>query len=107
SLGLQVCPGLQPGDRKLSHRCSALQRDSERLQPCAPADPTNHPGVLRRARASHPRCIYQRPQETPLTMATAHILVVDDEPLMREFVQEVLTRAGHDVTAVSGGRDAV
>ena len=40
-------------------------------------------------------------------MATAHILVVDDEPLMREFVQEVLMRAGHDVTAVSGGRDAV
>lgn len=40
-------------------------------------------------------------------MSTAHILVVDDEPLMREFVQEVLTRVGHAVTVVSGGREAV
>ena len=40
-------------------------------------------------------------------MSTAHILVVDDEPLMREFVQEVLTRTGHAVTVVSGGREAV
>lgn len=40
-------------------------------------------------------------------MSTAHILVVDDEPLMREFVQEVLTRSGHAVTVVSGGQEAV
>jgi DNA-binding NtrC family response regulator len=39
-------------------------------------------------------------------MATAQILVVDDEPLMREFVQEVLSRAGHDITAVASGREA-
>ncbi len=40
-------------------------------------------------------------------MAKASILVVDDESLMREYVQEALARAGHDVTVAASGRDAI
>lgn len=40
-------------------------------------------------------------------MSKSHILVVDDEPLMREYVQEALQRAGHVVTSASNGRDAI
>lgn len=40
-------------------------------------------------------------------MSTAQILVVDDEPLMRDFVHEVLTRCGHFVTVVSSGGEAM
>ncbi len=40
-------------------------------------------------------------------MSPARILVIDDEALMRDYVEEVLVRAGHDVTAVSSGRDGV
>ncbi|HUW62451.1 MAG TPA: sigma-54 dependent transcriptional regulator [Candidatus Bathyarchaeia archaeon] len=37
----------------------------------------------------------------------ARILVIDDEPLMREYVEEALIRAGHEVVAASGGREAL
>ena len=40
-------------------------------------------------------------------MAKAHILVIDDETLMREYVQEALERAGHTVRAVSNGKDGI
>ncbi len=40
-------------------------------------------------------------------MAKSSILVIDDEDLMREYVEESLQRAGHDVTAVSGGKEGV
>ena len=40
-------------------------------------------------------------------MAKASILVVDDESLMREYVQEALARAGHEVTVAASGRDAI
>ena len=40
-------------------------------------------------------------------MSKSSILVIDDEDLMREYVEESLQRAGHDVTAVSGGKQGV
>jgi DNA-binding NtrC family response regulator len=40
-------------------------------------------------------------------MARNSILVVDDETLMREYVEEALLRAGYQVEAVGSGRDAV
>ncbi|HRK36606.1 MAG TPA: response regulator, partial [Candidatus Hydrogenedentes bacterium] len=40
-------------------------------------------------------------------MAKATILVIDDESLMREYVQEALVRAGHDVTVASNGKDGI
>ena len=36
-------------------------------------------------------------------MARAQILVVDDEPLMREFLEETLVRAGYGVVTASDG----
>lgn len=40
-------------------------------------------------------------------MPKARILVVDDEALMREYVEEALTRSGYVVHSVGNGRDAV
>jgi len=40
-------------------------------------------------------------------MATARILVADDEDLMREYVEEALARAGYDVSAVAHGEEAI
>ncbi len=40
-------------------------------------------------------------------MRQARVLVIDDEELMREYVEEALIRAGHEVTAVSGGREGL
>jgi DNA-binding NtrC family response regulator len=40
-------------------------------------------------------------------MRQARVLVIDDEELMREYVEEALVRAGHEVTAVSGGREGL
>ncbi|MBN2310063.1 MAG: sigma-54-dependent Fis family transcriptional regulator [Candidatus Hydrogenedentes bacterium] len=40
-------------------------------------------------------------------MATSRILVVDDETLMREYVQEALERAGHEVDSVGGGQAGI
>lgn len=40
-------------------------------------------------------------------MAKASILVIDDESLMREYVQEALVRAGHEVTVASSGREGI
>ncbi len=37
----------------------------------------------------------------------AKILVVDDEPLICEMLEVFLSRAGHDVTAVTDGRQAI
>jgi CheY-like chemotaxis protein len=37
----------------------------------------------------------------------AHVLVVDDEPGMREFIRLVLTRAGHEVVTVSSADAAL
>ena len=33
----------------------------------------------------------------------AHVLVVDDDPLFREIVREVLTQAGHEVSQAENG----
>jgi CheY-like chemotaxis protein len=33
----------------------------------------------------------------------AHVLVVDDDPLFREIVREVLTHAGHEVSQAENG----
>ena len=40
-------------------------------------------------------------------MSRSRILVIDDEALMREYVEEALLRAGHEVFAVSGGREGL
>ena len=40
-------------------------------------------------------------------MSKAHILVIDDEDLMREYVQEALLRAGHEVKAATSGREGL
>jgi len=40
-------------------------------------------------------------------MPKAHILVIDDEDIMREFVEESLARAGHTVETASGGKDGL
>ena len=37
----------------------------------------------------------------------ANVLVVDDEPLLRDFLEETLRRAGHEVTAASGGTEGL
>jgi DNA-binding NtrC family response regulator len=37
----------------------------------------------------------------------SRILVIDDETLMREFLFEALTRAGHEVETCSGGREGI
>lgn len=36
----------------------------------------------------------------------AHIMVVDDDPLLRSMAAQALTRAGHAVQEVDNGRDA-
>ncbi len=36
-------------------------------------------------------------------MARAHILVIDDEPIMRDFLEETLVRAGYEVVPVTDG----
>ena len=40
-------------------------------------------------------------------MRQARVLVIDDEELMREYVEEALLRAGYEVRAVSGGREGL
>lgn len=40
-------------------------------------------------------------------MATYRVLVIDDEALMREYVEEALVRAGYDVVVAEGGRQGV
>jgi len=40
-------------------------------------------------------------------MARSRILVIDDEPLMREYVEETLIRAGYDTATASGGREGI
>ena len=40
-------------------------------------------------------------------MAGLRILVIDDEALMREYVQEALVRAGYDVDVAEGGREGI
>lgn len=37
----------------------------------------------------------------------AHILVIDDEPAMREAVQKILARAGHQVSLASNGHEGL
>ena len=37
----------------------------------------------------------------------ARILVVDDEPMMRDLLQITLTRKGHEVLSADGGRKAI
>ena len=41
------------------------------------------------------------------TLARARILVVDDEPIVQQFLTEVLTEEGHEVEIVDNGDDAL
>ena len=45
--------------------------------------------------------------ETPSAPPPARILVVDDEPAVRDLLREVLTLAGYTVTSAGDGRDAL
>ena len=45
-------------------------------------------------------------KETP-AVHEARILVVDDEPLIREFLEETLRRRGHQVTLANSGDEAL
>ncbi|HVM60497.1 MAG TPA: response regulator [Verrucomicrobiae bacterium] len=56
----------------------------------------------------------QSPQPEPVSPAKTagpvhnlHVLVVDDEPMVREVITEYLTADGHHVEAADGGRDGV
>ncbi len=40
-------------------------------------------------------------------MPKEKILVIDDEPLMREFIEEALSRSGYKIVAVSNGKDGI
>jgi DNA-binding NtrC family response regulator len=42
-----------------------------------------------------------------MNSTVAHVLVVDDDPLVLAGFREILTREGHDVTAVFSGREAL
>src|SRR5436309_9904888 len=45
--------------------------------------------------------------ETPSAPPPARILVVDDEPAVRDLLREVLAMAGYTVTTAADGRDAL
>ena len=45
--------------------------------------------------------------EEPKKVTKAKILVIDDEPLIRQIVSHVLTKEGHDVEAVDNAGDAL
>jgi signal transduction histidine kinase len=47
------------------------------------------------------------PPAARLKVGLAPILIVEDEPRVRDLIRLVLTRAGHDVVAVAGPRDAL
>lgn len=40
-------------------------------------------------------------------MAKEKILVIDDEPLMREFLEEALSRVGYKIVSTSNGKEAI
>ncbi len=42
-----------------------------------------------------------------ITMAAAHVLVVDDDPIVRDVLERYLLREGFGVTAASDGRQAI
>lgn len=48
-----------------------------------------------------------QPGEWPLGWPPPRVLVVDDEPGMRDFIKQVLVRAGLEAVAVARARDAV
>jgi len=50
---------------------------------------------------------FQQPNNTPSNPKSANVLVVDDEPLIRELFCELLTREGHTVTALGSSREAL
>jgi CheY-like chemotaxis protein len=45
--------------------------------------------------------------EEPRRMPKARILVVDDEPVVQEFLTEVLSEEGHEVETIDNGNDAL
>ncbi len=47
------------------------------------------------------------PAGSDLAQSGARILVVDDEPLLREFLEETLRRAGHEPVLAEGGEEAL
>src|SRR5437763_1318466 len=51
--------------------------------------------------------VKRRTPNTVLMSATVHILVVDDEPIIRESLAEVLTQEGYAVTACGSAEEAL
>jgi CheY-like chemotaxis protein len=49
----------------------------------------------------------ERPEEQPTLARRLRILVVDDEPAVREVVTEYLTGDGHSVETATGGREGL
>jgi signal transduction histidine kinase len=47
------------------------------------------------------------PAAAPPAAATLHVLVVDDDPAVREVLARVLQRAGHSVTSVASAEEAL
>lgn len=47
------------------------------------------------------------PGDTPETIGPLHILCIDDEPLLRELLREILEREGHTVRLADGGQSGV
>jgi len=40
-------------------------------------------------------------------MGKGKVLVVDDQPMVRETIEDILNREGYDITSVSNGEDAL
>ena len=57
--------------------------------------------------ASSERAVVKEGAEAPLTGERVRILVVDDEPSMREMLRIVLRRDGYEVLIAENGRDAI
>ncbi|HEX7581501.1 MAG TPA: response regulator, partial [Gaiellaceae bacterium] len=50
----------------------------------------------------------ERPTASPVpTLGTGTVLVVEDEPVVREMTKQMLTRSGYRVIAVAEGADAI
>ena len=42
-----------------------------------------------------------------MNKASAHLLVVDDDPVTLDLLKEVLTKEGYEVTVALGGEEAI
>jgi len=94
-LGLSICHGI------ITEHSGRLYAQSE------PAKGATFivelPVVVEEKQAEAPEPV----AEEAVKVATARILVVDDEPVVRDFVSRVLTDEGHEVETVGNAEDAL